>query len=516
MLRVLALPALLCVATTACFNPPDTPLTGESTTTDVGTTTTGIDSTLTDSSSSSVGPTTEVDPDTTVSPPETSTTDTGDTTTGGGGEIEVSVDGRVIDAGGSFDLVDTVGVGELGSEVTFTVANVGEADLLVDGVVAMGPDAAQIVLDQAGLAATIAAGDSSTFTATFAPTNGGLKTVVLSIGNDDADESPYDIGFSGHTTPNMYRLIPAMGAGPTGRFNAAIEDLGDGRLLLFGGRNAGGVWLDDTWIFELETSMWTQVPPAMAPPPRNAHDMALVAAGTVVMFGGTAATAGGPLGDTWIFDVATEQWSQFGAPMSPPPRFQHGMIAIGDSRVLLHGGRSAPGGELGDTWIFDGATGTWTNAMPAGAPMPDTAFAFAFDRMDTVTRFGGFANNTTLLDQTWSYTVSTNTWAMEAPMGSPGNRAVLSGEYLSFGQMIVFSGKLDDCCIDPVGGTFAYDPAANTWTTITPSAEPSPRFSYAMTAVEGGNKAILFGGLLQNTGVGTALAETWEYVGPRP
>lgn len=511
MLRAPALPALLCIASaTACFDPPNTPLTGDGTTTDVGTTTDAI----TDSSSSSVGPTTEVDPDTTIGPPDT--TDTGETTSGGTPEIEVSIDGRVIEAGGSFDLVDTLEVGQLGPELTFTVANVGEADLLVSGVDAVGPDATQVVIEQGGLAATIAAGDSSTFTATLAPTNGGLKAVVLRIGSDDADESPYDITLGGHTTPNTYRLIEPVEAAPSGRFNATLEDLRDGRLLLFGGRNAAGVWLADTWIFDVASSTWTQLAPDMAPPARNAHGMALVAAGTVVLFGGTSSMGGGPLGDTWIFDVAAEQWSQFGPPTSPPPRFQHGMVAIGDSRILMHGGRTAAGGELGDTWIFDGAAGTWTNAAPAGAPTTDSAFALAFDGDDSVTRFGGFqANNP--LDQTWTYSVSTNAWTMEMPVGgTPGARAVLSGQYLAAGQMIVFSGKLGNCCIDPTGGTFAYDPTANAWTTITPPAEPSPRFTYAMAGVEGANKAILFGGLLQNTGVATALAETWEYVGPLP
>jgi Galactose oxidase, central domain len=508
MLKVPALSLVLGACATACFNPPDTELTSVGTT-DIGTTgatTTEVD-TL-DTSSSSVGPTTE--PDTTISPPDSTSSDSGETL-GEDAEIEVSIDGRVIAAGDSFALPDAVPVGELGPAVTVTVENTGGADLHVGGVLVMGPDIAHVALDQAGLAATIAGGESSTFTVTFTPQNGGIKDVVLSIASDDADENPYDIAFTARTPANTYHLIEVVD-GPSGRFNAALEDLGDGRLLLFGGRDAAGAWLSDTWIFDVEASSWTELVPALSPPPRNAHDMARVDASTVVMFGGTAATGGGALADTWSFDIATEAWSSVSGPM-PPPRFQHGMVAIGGSLALLYGGRTSIGMEIGDTWIFDAGALSWSNVAPPGAPPTNSAFAFAFDGADTVTMFGGFQNNIPL-DQTWNYTVSTNSWVAATPAGSPGARAVLGGEYLAAGQMVVFSGKLGECCVNPSSGTFAYDPIADSWSTITPPGEPSPRFSYAIAPVAGEDKMILFGGLLANTGVATALAETWEYVGP--
>ncbi len=512
MSRVLTLPALVCIcASPACFNPPTTPLETESTT-DAGTTT---GDTTAPPGTTSVDPTTGPDPDTTAGPAESTTTDTGETTTATDPpEIEVSIDGAVIDAGGSFELVDTVDVDDVGPAVTITLTNVGADDLLVGGVLAVGPNASQVVIDQAGLAATIAGGDSSSFTASFAPTNGGRKDIVLRIGSNDDDENPFDLVLEGHTTENTYRLIPGAG-GPVGRFNSALTDLGDGRLLMFGGRNAAGAWLNDTWIFEASTDTWTLLNPPASPPVRNAHGMARVDADTVVMFGGTAAGGGGAMGDTWLFEIPTATWSPLVPALGPPARFQHGMVAIGDARVLMYGGRVGAGAEMADTWIFDGASETWAPAGALGNPPTNSAFAFAFDRTDLVTMYGGFQSNNPL-NQTWRYTVSTNTWANATPVGTPGARAVLSGEYLDLGRMIVFSGKLGDCCIDPTGGTFEYNPVANTWTTITPPGEPSPRFSYSMSGVAGANKAILFGGLLQNTGVGTALAETWEYVGVRP
>jgi len=513
MFRARTLPVSICLVAPACFNPPNTPLSDDGTTTTgiEATTTTGIDPDT--STSTSVGPTT--DPDTTIGPPESTSSESGGSTTGGEPEIEVTIDGVAIAAGEIFELVDMVAVDAQGPAITVTVENTGAGDLLIGGVLAMGVDAGEVTIDQGGLSASIAAGESSSFTVTLTPTSGGRKQAIINIANDDADESPYEITLRGHTTENTYRLVETTGS-PSPRFNATLEDLGDGRLLLFGGRDAAGVWLGDTWVFEVDTSTWTELTPASSPPARNAHGMALVEPGTVVLFGGTASGGGGGMGDTWSFDVAAEEWTQVLPPTSPPPRFQHEMVAIGNARALVFGGRpNNAGSETADTWIFDAASGTWINMAPAGGPSATSAYAMAWDGNDVVTRFGGFVSNNPL-DQTWNYTISTNTWAQAAPIGTPGPRGVLSGEYLADGRMFVFSGKLGNCCIDPTGGTFAYDRVGNAWSTITPPGEPSPRFNYAMAAVGGRNKAILFGGLLTNTGVGTAQGQTWEYVGVRP
>lgn len=517
MSRVLALPALVCVcSSTACFNPPSTPLATETTT---GPATS--EDTL-DSTTSSVEPTTGPDPDTTVGPSESTSTssststDTGETTTAGGTpEIEVSIDGMVIETGESFELANIVAVDAFGLAVTVTVTNTGTGDLLVGGVLPVGPAAAHVIVDQSGLAATIAAGDASTFTATFAPINGGLKDIVLRISSNDDDENPYDVGLRGHTNENSYRLLMPMGPTPSARFNMGFEDLRDGRILMFGGRDAPGAWLGDTWIYDIDDNAWTPLGPGMSPPIRNAHDMVLVDADTVVMFGGSNAQNGGALGDTWIFDVPTETWSPLPV-MGPSARFQHNMVAIGDDQVLLYGGRTANAGtELNDTWIFDGATQTWSPANPSGNPPVNSSFALAFDGVDGVTMFGGFQSNNPI-SQTWRYAISTNSWGQVLTMGSPGARAVLDGRYLAQDRMIVFSGKLNDCCVNPSPGTFAFDPAANAWATITPPGEPAPRFSYGVTDVVGGNKMIVFGGLLLNGGPSSAVGQLWEYVGPRP
>ncbi|MCX4242402.1 Kelch repeat-containing protein [Paraliomyxa miuraensis] len=509
----LVLPPCIALVAPGCFNPPETPLPSEgSSTTAIGEgSTTLVDPTT---GGMTTGSTTVSDLDTTNGAVDSTTTGPEETTAELVPDIQVSVDGMVIDPGGSFDLADTVAVGQVGAAVTVTVENVGTDDLQIGGVLVMGPGTDDFVVEQGGLATTIAAGDASAFTVMLTPQAGGLRQALLSLASDDPEENPYDITVRGHTIENAFRPIMAMG--PSARFNAPLVDLQDGRLLLFGGRDNNGIWLGDTWIFELATHTWTQLPlaPPMAPPARNAHGMARLDADTVVLFGGTNSGAGGALGDTWLFDTVAEQWS-LDPGAAPPARFQHGMVSIGDNRALLFGGMMSPGNEFGDTWVFDGATNAWQNMVPPAGPQPTASFALAFDDADTAIVIGGFQSQNPI-NQTWRYAVSTNSWSSGTITGGPGARAVLDGEILDDGRMVVWSGKLGNCCVNPSPGMYAYDPVANTWANLMPMGEPTPRFNYSMAEVVGENRAILFGGQLQNGGPGSAVAETWEYVGFRP
>lgn len=503
-----------------CFNPP----TQDDTTTDGSTgpsTTTGVDG----SSGPPPDTTTSVDGTTTL-PPETttgmdtSTTDGGSSSSESTGEplvpdIQVSVAGRLLESGDTVIIPDTVNVGSQGTPITVTVENVGEEVLNLSGLIPGGPDVNHFLVDIMGANPMLGVGESTSFDLRFTPVNGGIKNLLVSIGSDDPDEDPFDLVFSGHTTPNRYRPITTMGS-PSARFNHAMAPTEDGRVVLFGGRDATETRLNDTWILDVETATWAPVMTVPSPSPRDAHEMAYVGNDTIVMFGGNDVQGGGAtgLGDTWLFDVATEQWSPVMTP-SPGPRFQHMMASLG-TEVIMFGGRTM-GNELGDTWLFDGMAGTWMNLSPGGTnPLARMSAAMAFDGNDTVVLYGGFANGGDPQPDTFEYTVSTNTWALGTPGGVVGDRAVLEGDFLDAGRMIVFSGKLAFCCDDPDPGTFAYDIVTDSWADLMPPMEPIPRFNYGMVALPGRNKLIVFGGQLTNIGSEDSVNDTFEYVGPRP
>jgi hypothetical protein len=95
---------------------------------------------------------------------------------------------------------------------------------------------------------------------------------------------------------------------------ASMAALGGQRVVLFGGVDNLGHYLNDTWTFDGTT--WAQVSVANPPPSRDAASMAALGGQQVVLFGGFG--TGGALDDTWTFARTT--WTQVSVSGPPPAR----------------------------------------------------------------------------------------------------------------------------------------------------------------------------------------------------
>ena len=86
---------------------------------------------------------------------------------------------------------------------------------------------------------------------------------------------------------------------PPARFyHSMAYDSAKGKVVVFGGGDAFGNYLNDTWVWN--GSDWTEEPGTGAPAPRFSQAMAYDASdGELVLFGG--ATAAGYLGDTFVW-----------------------------------------------------------------------------------------------------------------------------------------------------------------------------------------------------------------------
>ena len=174
---------------------------------------------------------------------------------------------------------------------------------------------------------------------------------------------------------NQQVWAPAQG-GPPARESAAVGSLGPDLSLLFGGR-AGTQVLGDTWICNVYSSqIWSTPALAVSPPARHGHAMARIGGDVlgqspirIVLFGGIDA-AGTHLDDTWIFgySAGVPQWTLASPSVRPPARRGHAMSYSWDrGRVQMFGGEG-PNGLLGDTWEWDGAQ--WFPMATTGAPTP--------------------------------------------------------------------------------------------------------------------------------------------------
>jgi hypothetical protein len=140
------------------------------------------------------------------------------------------------------------------------------------------------------------------------------------------------------------------------------------RSVLFGGEDATGRLLSDTW--EWDGATWAQVATA-GPSPRTDVALAYDPSRTrVVLFGGTAGTAVGQDSDeTWEWDGTT--WAQV-AVSGPLPRHYHRLAYdSARGRLVLFGGAFNVTG-VADTWEYH-----WRGGECAAAE--DCPFAFCVD-----------------------------------------------------------------------------------------------------------------------------------------
>jgi hypothetical protein len=185
--------------------------------------------------------------------------------------------------------------------------------------------------------------------------------------------------------------------------SAMVYDSKHDVFILFGGRcdgadprcPGGHAPLNDTWVYKLSTNTWTQMLPPISPPARMSHQMAFDAEhGVVVMFGGTTVqdlytvvpTVATTPRDTWVYDYATNTWSEVTPAVSPPGRYIGSMAYDRAAKVgVLYGGTEPGAGPPdGRIWHLKLTNTTGSNLSPnavanVSPASGTTATVFAFD-----------------------------------------------------------------------------------------------------------------------------------------
>lgn len=167
---------------------------------------------------------------------------------------------------------------------------------------------------------------------------------------------------------------PVETDGPSARFGVAAAITPDGSgFLLFGGETVD-VFFNDIWAFDFESQSWTLLDDGAnsAPSPRYGLGGDFDAGGRFVISHGF--TFEGRFDDTWAFDPSQNVWSNVTPLESRPlPRCLHEVHSIDKGeRLLLYAGCSSGYGPCpqGDLWVFEVASNTWTQLAPDVNPAP--------------------------------------------------------------------------------------------------------------------------------------------------
>ncbi|MBN1322110.1 MAG: hypothetical protein JXA87_14860 [Thermoleophilia bacterium] len=287
-----------------------------------------------------------------------------------------------------------------------------------------------------------------------------------------------------------------------------VADPSSNKMVLFGG-GTGVSDLNDTWAYNPAVNNWSELSPSGAlPPARSSHAMTCDPVnGRLILFGGNG-DEWTLFGDTWAYDLAANTWAEL-EPADPLPsaRIWHTMIYDpGSGKVVMFGGMTGevvgvmpnvPFGDesLNDTWTYDPVANTWTELEPGGAVPAARGFqAMVYDpSTQKIILFGG-GTATALFNDTWAYDPAANTWTYLDPAGAlPAARGSHAMAYDPTTRRIILFGGAT--LTDRFNDTWAYDPAANTWTELALSGSaPSTHASATMAYDPAAGRMIVFGG----------------------
>jgi hypothetical protein len=240
-------------------------------------------------------------------------------------------------------------------------------------------------------------------------------------------------------------------------------------VVMFGGQDAQGRTLDDTWLWDGHE--WTKVPTSNRPPARTAQAMGTDwVSGRVFLFGGTDLQ--NVLGDTWMW-TGTD-WVQISGP-GPSARSGCGQLAydVRNNGLLLFGGwDDGQQRDVNDTWLLD-ASG-WRQLL-ASSPVGgrEDHVTITDGSSGDVHVYGGYSNSFFPNNELWRWQGST--WsrvyaATPPPPPRGGMRGVWDGRQCLFtgghGQSIwSFDGASWRMVDEPGGPTVAglvYESARDT------------------------------------------------------
>jgi len=234
--------------------------------------------------------------------------------------------------------------------------------------------------------------------------NGTLNNVTILNSGEEA-ELAVDLSKLNVWTQKILPFTPGA------RLNHGMASIwGDDKVLLFGGDSGP----DETWIYDLSNNTWTLKSPITKPSPRNAHEMAYIYGDDkVLLFGGYNPYKN----DTWVYDLSDDDWTLKSPMNAPEPRGFHDMASVyGDDKVVLFGGYEDSAGNYGDTWIYDLSNDTWTEKSPTNKPDARSSHAMAtIYGTDRIFLYGGYP----WYEESWVFDVSDGDWTQKSPNTKP-------------------------------------------------------------------------------------------------
>src|SRR3989339_349784 len=273
------------------------------------------------------------------------------------------------------------------------------------------------------------------------------------------------------------------------------------KILIFGGYT-GTTRLSDTWAYSLSTNTWESKASGTSSRYKGAMVYAPVA-DKMILFGGYD---GAVYGKTWEYSPSGNgTWTDKLPVSSPSARFSHAMACSTDTSndtIVLFGGTSDGGTPLGETWVYDVSGNTWTQKTPVSPPSNRFYHSMCYIGGGKYLLVGGFTG-AAYNNESWIYDLNADTWTSKTAVPRISGRHTIC--YDSDNEKAVFFGGFDG--VTYYSDTYVYDPVNNLWGTMSSSVFPPERYIHSMVYDSFNKKCILTGGSMSTT----YFNDTWKY-----
>lgn len=132
--------------------------------------------------------------------------------------------------------------------------------------------------------------------------------VVVFGGEGDLGQSDFYDTWTYDFNRDTWTQVQTNSAPPGRHYHAMAYDAGAQRTVLFGGADVGEAPMGDTWLLDLQGGRWIPVQTS-GPSARAWHAMAYDADQRVVVLFGGGETRGKFLNDVWLFNSSSATWS---------------------------------------------------------------------------------------------------------------------------------------------------------------------------------------------------------------
>jgi len=308
--------------------------------------------------------------------------------------------------------------------------------------------------------------------------------MVIWGGYDDNSSSFRILGDGARYDPltDTWRPLPMEGAPLPQVYSTAVWT---GREMIVWG---GYVPQKNGGRYDPIADRWSPVSTNSAPRGRYGHT-AVWTGSKMIVWGGNN-NGGFLFSDGSAYDPSNDTWSPISNAGAPGGRFFHAAVWSGHYMIVWGGSNGSGQNPTGGR--YDPITDSWTEVTGMNAPSARESLTAVWSGLRMVV-WGGYTNlgGTQLLATGGQYDPESDTWTVTSAIGAPVGRAAHTAVWTG-SDMIVWGGFAA-----PFGSSTdtggRYDPAADSWQSMSTEGTPLPRYSH--TAVWTGESMIIWGGV---------------------